>query len=164
MHEFSLEDPIEEMDEADLRSTLDEFMEKHAENVAEYDELVAERDEFSENVDTLEGEVAEYSETADALRAKFAEAVAEETPLFDADEVAERFSLEELIEKADSLGEFSLAEETVEETVEEEADEEEAGDEPTFADKPDRAPTGEKARSAYREEAESDLKAVLGDF
>lgn len=160
MYEFSLDNPIEEMEEADLRSTLDEFMDKHAENVEEHEATVAERDEFSEKVESLEADVSEYAETAEALQAKFAEVVAEETPLFEADEVAERFSLEELIEKADSLGAFSLATEAGEET--EEADE---GEGPTFADKPERAPAvSDGDKSAFREQAESDLRAVLGDF
>lgn len=159
MHEFSLEDPIEEMDEADLRSTLDEFMQKHEENVEDYSAVVAERDEFSETVEDLEEQVSEYSETAEHLKAKFAEIVAEESPLFDADEVAERFSLDELISKADSLGAFSLVAETEAEAEEDEAEE----DGPTFADKPDRAPTAE-SKTAFRKQAEDDLKAVLGDF
>jgi len=161
MYEFSLDDPIEEMEEADLRSTLDEFMDKHAENIEEHEAAVAERDEFSEQVESLEADVSEYSETAEALQAKFSEIVAEQSPLFEADEVAERFSLDELIEKADSLGAFSLATEA-DEGAEEEADE---GEGSTFADKPERAPAvSEGDKSAFREQAESDLRAVLGDF
>jgi DNA repair ATPase RecN len=162
MHEFSLEDPIEDLDEGDLRSTLDEFMEKHAENVDEYEALVSERDEFSEKLEGMEEQVSEYAETEDALQAKFSEIVAEETPLFDADEVAERFSLDELIEKADTLGAFSLS---TEETVEGDGGEAEEAEEPTFAEKPEKAPnvSGEQ-KGAFREQAESDLRAVLGDY
>lgn len=161
MHEFTLNKSTDEMEADELRSTLDEFMDKHTENVEDYESVAAERDEFSEKVESLEADVSEYSETAEALQAKFAEVVAEETPLFDADEVAERFSLDELIEKADSLGAFSLAAEA-DEGAEEEADE---GEGTTFADKPERAPAvSDGDKSAFREQAESDLRAVLGDF
>ncbi|UBF22595.1 hypothetical protein HRTV-25_gp14 [Halorubrum tailed virus 25] len=161
MYEFSLEEPVEDMDEADLRSTLDAFMDQHAENVEEYEALAKERDEFSEKAESLEADVSEYAETAEALQAKFAEVVADESPLFDADEVAERFSLDELISKADALGAFSLATET-DEGADDDADE---GEGPTFADKPERAPVpSDDDKSAFREQAESDLRAVLGDY
>jgi uncharacterized coiled-coil DUF342 family protein len=161
MHEFSLEDPIEELDEADLRSTLDEFMQKHEENVEAYEAVEAERDEFSETVEELEADVAEFSETQDALTAKFAEIVARDTPLFDAEEVADRFSLDELLVKADGLGVFSAPE-----APEEEAEAESEGEETKFSEKPDRAPvTGEgAAKSTYKQDAEADVKAVLGGF
>ena len=162
MYEFSLDEPVEEMDEADLRATLDEFMDQHAENVEEYKALETERDEFSETVDSLEADISEYSETAEALQAKFAEVVANESPLFDADEVAERFSLDELITKADALGAFSLATEA-DEGADDDADE---GEGPTFADKPERAPavSEDAQKSKFREQAENDLRAVLGDY
>lgn len=162
MYEFSLDEPVEDMDEGDLRSTLDEFMDQHAENVEEYKALETERDEFSEKVEALEADVSEYSETAEALQAKFAEVVADESPLFDADEVAERFSLDELITKADALGAFSLATEA-DDDADDDADE---GEGPTFADKPERAPSvnEDAKKSAFREQAENDLRAVLGDY
>jgi seryl-tRNA synthetase len=139
-------------------------MEKHGENVAEYEAIEAERDEFSEKVESLESDVSEYSETTEALTAKFAEVVAADIPVMDSDEVAERFSLDELMEKADSLGAFSLATESHEE-AEEEADEGEEGEGPTFADKPERGPVpSADDKSAFREQAESDLSDVLGDF
>jgi hypothetical protein len=161
MHEFSLETPVEEMDEADLRSTLDEFMQKHDENVSDYQAVEAERDEFSEQVESLEGEVAEFSDTQEALTAKFAEIVARDTPLFEADEVAERFSLDELLVKADNLGLFAVP------------DADGSGDDPdddgagtTFDEKPDRAPTGSGAgeQSGFSAEVEDDLKTILGGF
>lgn len=161
MNEFTLKKSTDEMEADELRSTLDEFMDKHAENVEAYDTLAEERDEFSEKVERLEEDVSEYAETAEALQAKFAEVVADESPLFDADEVAERFSLDELITKADALGAFSLATEA-DEGADDDADD---GEGPTFADKPERAPVpSDDAKSAYREQAESDLRAVLGDF
>ncbi|OYR54899.1 hypothetical protein [Halorubrum halodurans] len=160
MYEFSLDTPVEDLDEADLRSTLDEFMEKHEENVEEFSAVEADRDEFSEKVESLEAEVSEYAETAGALQEKFAEVVAEESPLFDADEVAERFSLEELISKADALGAFSLATE-VGEAADDDAEESEGS---TFADKPERATVPEDTKTKFREQAESDLRAVLGDY
>lgn len=161
MHEFTLNKSTDEMDDEELRSTLDEFMDKHEDNVSEYEGVVADRDEFSEKVEDLEAEVSEYSETAETLQAKFSEIVAGESELFDADEVAERFSLDELISKADALGAFSLATEA-DEGADDDADE---GEGPTFADKPERAPVpSDKDKSAFREQAESDLRAVLGDY
>ena len=162
MHEFTLNKPSDEMEADELRSTLDEFMDKHAENVDDYESVSAERDEFSEKLEGMEEQVSEYAETEDALQAKFSEIVAEETPLFDADEVAERFSLDELIEKADTLGAFSLS---TEETVEGDGGEAEEAEEPTFAEKPEKAPnvSGEQ-KGAFREQAKSDLRAVLGDY
>lgn len=163
MHEFDINEPVEDMDEGDLRSTLDEFMEKHEENVSDYQEVESERDEFSEKVEGLEDEVAEYSETEGTLAEKFAEVVAAETTMFDADEVAERFSLGELLSKADAMGAFSLATETPEEGADNEGAE---GEGNTFDEKPDRAPTGSGGSgaggSSFADSAEDDLNAILG--
>ena len=163
MYEFDVNEPVEDMEEDDLRSTLDEFMEKHEENVADYHEVESERDEFSEKVEDLEGTVAEYSETEGTLVAKFAEVVAAETEMFDADEVAERFSLGELIGKADAMGAFSLATERPEGEAGGEGAE---GEGNTFDEKPDRAPTGSGGSgaggSSFADSAEDDLNAVLG--
>jgi predicted nuclease with TOPRIM domain len=163
MHKFSLETPVEEMDEGDLRSTLDEFMEKHEENVADYESVATERDEFSEKVETLEADAAEFAEVEEALTAKFAEVVAQESSLFDTEEVAERFSLDELIVKADTLGAFTLAADG-QETPEDGAEDE--GEGSTFANKPDRAPTGSGSSggsgSKFSEEAREDLNMILG--
>jgi len=161
MHKFSLETPVEDMDEADLRSTLSEFMEDHEENVSDYEAVEADRDEFSESVEELEGEVEEYSETHAALSDKFAEIVASDSPLFEADEVADRFSLDELLVKADNLGVFSVPESDVEGDENGEGEGEEGS---TFSDKPDRAPTGEGEESEFSGEVEDDLKSILGDF
>ena len=161
MHEFTLNKSTDEMEADELRSTLDEFMDKHEDNVEDYAAAVGDRDEFSEKVDELEEQVSEYSETAEALQAKFSEIVAGESDLFDADEVADRFSLDELIDKADSLGAFSLATDAADDAGDD-VDEDEG---PTFADKPERAPAvNEGDRSAFRDQAESDLKGVLGDY
>lgn len=160
MHEFSLDAPVKDMDEGDLRTTLNEFMDKHDENVSDYKAIEAERDTYSEKVDELETEVKEHSETAEALEAKFADAVAEESDLFDAEEVADRFSLDELMEKADSMGAFSLATEAPEGGADNDADNEGS----TFNDKPDRAPTGEGGKGEFRSQAESDVKDILGDY
>jgi predicted nuclease with TOPRIM domain len=162
MHKFSLSTPVEEMDEADLRSTLDEFMQKHEENIESYEALETERDQFSEEIESLEGDIEAFSETQDALVGKFSEVVAAEAPLFTAEEVADRFSLEELIAKADSLGAFSL--EAAEEAEEDAGEGDEAEEGSTFADKPDRAPTASGNESAFRRDAESAVKSIIGDF
>ena len=163
MHEFEIDNSVEDMSEGDLRSTLTEFMERHEENVSDYREVESERDEFGEKVETLEGEVAEYAETEGDLTETFAEIVAAETDMFDADEVAERFSLPELMGKADAMGAFSL----VSETPDEDVDVDGAGGEGnTFDEKPDRAPTGSGGSgaggSSFADTAEDDLKALLG--
>ena len=158
MNEFTLKKSTDEMEADELRSTLDEFMEKHAENTEAYDSLVEERDEFSEKVESLEADVSEYAETAESLQAKFAEIVAEESDLFDSEEVADRFSLDELISKADAMGAFSL-------TMDSDDDDDDDGEGPTFADKPERGPVpSDDDKNAFREQAESDLRAVLGDY
>jgi hypothetical protein len=163
MHEFDINEPVKDMDEGDLRSTLDEFMEKHEENVADYREIESDRDEFSETVEDLEAEISEYAETEGTLAEKFAEVVAAESDLFDADEVSDRFSLTELIGKADAMGAFSLATETPEGDADADGVE---GEGNTFDEKPDRAPTGSGGSgaggSSFADEAENDLKAVLG--
>jgi len=153
MHEFSIDGSVEEMDEGDLRATLDEFMEKHAENVEAYSEVVAERDEFSEQVEDLEGQVEAHDETEAALTEKFSAVVAEESPLFTAEEVADRFSLGELIEKADALGAFSLA-------APEEAEPEAEVDD-GFSEKPGKGKV-EAGRGQFSEEASADLDRILG--
>lgn len=159
MYEFTLEADIEDMDEGDLRSTLDEFMAKHEENIEAFEAAEAERDSFSEAVEDLEDEVADLTATTDVLGEKFAEIVADASPLFDADEVAGRFSLDELVEKADSLGAFSLPEEA---ETDDETDEPEEG--PTFSDKPEKAPVEGSEGGAFREEAEQDLASILGSL
>lgn len=154
MHEFTLNKSTDDMDEDELRSTLDEFMDKHAENVEEYSTLETERDEFSETIESV-------SETTDALQTRFAEVVAKDSSLFDAEIVADRFSLDELMEKADAMGAFSVDTETAD-GVESDSDGE---TDSTFDDKPERAPAESGTdRSQFRDQAESDLRNVLGDF
>jgi peptidoglycan hydrolase CwlO-like protein len=156
MHEFDIDEPVEEMDEGDLRSTLDEFMDKHEDNVADYRELESDRDEISEKVEQLETDVSAYAETEATLAEKFAEVVAAESPMFDAEEVADRFSLGELLAKADAMGAFSLETETPEEDPD-------AEEEPTFDEKPDKAPTGSGGSGgSFSATAEEDLNEVLG--
>lgn len=162
MHDFDTDEPVEEMSEGDLRSTLSEFMDQHEENVADYREIESERDEFAETVDTLEDEVAEYSETEGELTATFAEIVAAETEMFDAEEVSDRFSLTELMGKADAMGAFSIVPETPDRDVDGEGAE---GEGSTFDEKPDRAPTGSGSSgsgSSFADKAEDDLNALLG--
>ena len=159
MHEFDLEDPVEDMDEGDLRSTLDEFMTKHDENVTEYRNLESERDEFSETVEDLESEVASFEDTESTLTEKFAEVVAQESDLFDTDEVADRFSLPELLQKADSMGAFAVAAEETQGGADEDPDGEGGS---TFDEKPGKAPTGSGGSSAFSDTAEDDLNDILG--
>lgn len=155
MHEFSIDGSVEEMDEGDLRATLTDFMERHEANVEAFEEIEAERDSFSEQVEDLESQVEAHAETEAALIEKFSAVVAEEAPLFTAEEVADRFSLTELIEKADSLGAFSLPEVPEEgEAVEEEAEE------GTFSEKPGKGKV-EEGRSRFSEDAESDVARIL---
>lgn len=160
MHEFDIDEPVEEMDEGDLRSTLDEFMQKHEENVEDYQALESDRDEFSEKVETLEDEVAEYADTEGTLVEKFATVVADETPMFDAEEVADRFSLGELLEKADAMGAFSLAQDTPQDDPD---GDEESDEGTTFDERPDRAPTGSGGSDggSFADAAESDLNELL---
>lgn len=163
MHEFDIDEPVEEMDEGDLRSTLDEFMQKHEQNVEDYREVESERDQFSEKVESLEGEIEDFAATEDTLSEKFAQVVADETPMFDAEEVGDRFSLGELVEKADAMGAFSLATESPEADADPDGGD---GEDTTFDEKPDRAPTGSGGSgadgSSFADEAEDDLNSILG--
>lgn len=158
MHEFSLSKDIEDMDEGDLRSTLDAFMDKHADNIEAYDDLAAERDEFSEQVEALEGDL----ETAQTY---FAAKASHYTHL-DAEVICDRFSLEETIEMAGEAEEAAEAAaeaetETEEEFSEDEADEAEES-ESVFADKPDKAPIGGGSTGGVQSDAKADLERVLG--
>ena len=157
MHEFSLSKDIEDMDEGDLRSTLDAFMDKHADNREAYDDLAAERDEFSEQIEALEGDL----QTAQAY---FAKRASDYTHL-DAEVICDRFSLEETIEMAGEAEEAAeaaaAAAETEEEFSEDEADEAEES-ESVFADKPDKAPIGGGSTGGVQSDAKADLERVLG--
>ena len=162
MYEFDTDEPVEDMSEGDLRSTLTEFMHKHDENVSDYEEVESERDDFSEKVETLQDEVAEYAETEGELTETFAEIVAAETDMFDAEEVSDRFSLTELMGKADAMGAFSIVPDAPDEGTEGEGAE---GEGSTFDEKPDRAPTGSGSSgsgSSFADKAEDDLNALLG--
>lgn len=161
MHEFTLNKSTDEMDDEELRSTLDEFMNKHEDNVSEYETLEADRDEFIEKVEDLEAQVSDFSETEELLTAQFSEVVADQWEGLEADEVADRFSLDELLDKAEAFGAFSLPTDAADDA----GDDVDSGDDPTFADKPEKAPAvNEGDRSAFRDKAESDLNALLGDY
>ncbi|TQQ81859.1 hypothetical protein [Halonotius roseus] len=160
---FEFNKAPDEMDDDELRSTLSEFMTKHEDNVADYSEIESERDELSETVADLEGEIADFSETESTLVANFAEVVASETEMFDADEVADRFSLSELIGKADAMGSFSLDTDAAA-GDDDDDDDDDGGDEgTTFDEKPDRAPTGSggSGGSSFSDQAEDDLNSLL---
>jgi len=152
MHEFSLTKDIEEMDAGELRSTLDEFMEKHAENVTAYDDLEGEVAEYSEKVEALEGDL----ETAQTY---FAEKAADYTHL-ETEVIVERFSLAETIEMAGEAEEAAFSEEAPEEEAEFEADE---ADETRFSERPEkgRVPS-DPDNSAFAKQAEDDVSRLLG--
>ena len=151
MHEFSLTKDIEEMDAGELRSTLDEFMEKHGENVEAYAGLEDDLAEYSEQVEALEGDL----ETAQTY---FAEKAADYTHL-DSEVIVERFSLAETIEMA---GEAEEAEFSEPEAPEEEA-EADADEETRFSERPEkgRVPS-EPDKSAFSKQAEDDVSRLLG--
>ncbi|MFC7165873.1 MULTISPECIES: hypothetical protein [Halobacteriales] len=149
MHEFSLTKDIEEMDAGELRSTLDEFMEKHGENVEAYAGLEDDLAEYSEQVEALEGDL----ETAQTY---FAEKAADYTHL-EAEVIVERFSLAETIEMA---GEAEEAEFSEPEAPEEEA---EADEETRFSERPEKGRVPSDAdKSAFSEQAEDDVSRLLG--
>jgi predicted nuclease with TOPRIM domain len=158
MYEFTVDEPVDEMDEGDLRSTLTDFMQKHEQNVEDYRDVESDRDEFSDRVDDLEDEVADFSETEGTLAEKFAQIVEADTDLFDADELVDRFSLPELMDKADAMGAFTVAQEDVQPDADGEGED---GEGNTFTERPDRAPTGEGGEGEFSEEAESDLNEIL---
>lgn len=150
MHEFSLTKEIEDMDEGELRSTLDKFMEKHAENVAAYSDLEDEIDQFSEQVEVLEGDL----ETAQTY---FAEKASDYTHL-DTEVIVERFSLSETIEMAGEATEAEFSEPEADE-----ADGDEADEETRFSERPEkgRLPS-DGAKSQFSEQAEADVSRILG--
>ncbi|QRV15033.1 hypothetical protein JMJ58_19320 [Haloterrigena salifodinae] len=150
MHEFSLTKDIEDMDEGELRSTLDEFMEKHADNITAYGDLEDDVAEYSEKVEALEGDL----ETAQTY---FAEKASDYTHL-ETEVIVERFSLAETIEMA---GEAEEAEFSEPEADEVEAEDE--GDETRFSERPEkgRVPS-EGDKSAFAQQAEDDVSRLLG--
>ena len=145
MHIFEFKKSPDEMDDEELRSTLTDFMEKHAENVEDYEALESARDEFSEKVEALEGDL----ETAQTY---FADKASEYTHL-DTEVIVERFSLVETIEMAGEAEEAQFSE-----ADDGDVDDE---DETKFSDKPERAPA-EGGQSKFRDQAESDLESILG--
>jgi len=128
-----------EADEA--KATLAEFMEKHKENVDEYESL---KTEFSELEETHE----EAQETLSDLRTKFAEEAAEYVNLSPT-VIAERFEYSEivqLIEEGESSQEFS------EDTDEPEEDDD--GQLTTFSEKEEKGNRESKSPGEqYRDDA-----------
>jgi chromosome segregation ATPase len=148
MHEFSLTKEIEDMDEGELRSTLDQFMEKHAENVTAYDDLESQIESYSESVEALEGDL----ETAQTY---FADKAAEYTHL-ESGVIVERFSLAETIEMAGEAEEAQFSEPEADEA-------DEATEESRFSERPEkgRLPS-EDGKSQFSKEAEADVSRILG--
>lgn len=151
MHEFTLTKDIEDMDEGELRSTLDEFMDKHAENVTAYDDLDGEVADYSEQVESLEGDL----ETAQTY---FADKASDYTHL-ETEVIVERFSLAETIEMAGEAEEAAFSEP---EAPEEEAEADET-EETRFSERPEkgRVPS-DSDKSAFAEQAEDDVSRLLG--
>lgn len=157
METYEFDKSPDEMDTEEARATLTEFMAEHEDNVAEYNQLEDERDDLESEVDELESEVAEFAETEGTLVDNFAEVVAKEWDGLEPDEVADRFSLGELISKAEGLGAFSFATES--------ADDEDGDEGNTFDEKPDTAPVGTGGSgggSKFSDQARGDLESLLG--
>jgi len=152
MHEFSLTKDVDDMDESEVRTTLADFMDKHAENIAAYGDLEGEVAEYSEKVEALEGDL----ETAQAY---FAEKASDYTHL-DSEVIVERFSLDETIEmagEAESATEAEYAEE------EPEVDDDDEESESVFAERPEKAPvSGGDKGGRFADQAEDDLDFILG--
>ena len=120
MYEFELEADIDEMDEADLRETFSDFLDKHEENVTEYEEL---RDELAEFEDVDLDELEARASKVDRVKKEFAEKAGEYTNL-GTEYAVENFSLEKNIELA---AEFDEAQEQDEDTASEFEEQEEKG-------------------------------------
>jgi len=162
METYEFDKSPDEMDADEARATLNEFMAEHESNVADYNQLEDERDDLDGEVDELESEVSEFSETEDKLAGSFAEVVAEEWDGLEADEVADRFSLGELISKAEALGAFSLGIQAADDGSDDDVDGDEGN---TFDEKPDTAPTGTGGSgggSQFTDQAKGDLESLLG--
>jgi chromosome segregation ATPase len=159
MKSIEIDTPIEEMDDESLRATFSAVLEAHNENVAEYAT-------FSARVEELESENERLAGQVEQAKAHFAASASELTTL-DADLLAARFSLDELIEMAGKAAQF--AQEAVEADAEEEAPEADAegeaaeeGAETVFADRPDRAPVPTDADAKFRQAARDRLKNIPG--
>ena len=120
MYEFELEADIDEMDEEDLRETFSEFLDKHEENVTEYEQL---RDELAEFEDVDLDELEERASKVDRVKKEFAEKAGEYTNL-GTEYAVENFSLEKNIELA---AEYDEAQEQDEDTESEFEEQEERG-------------------------------------
>lgn len=149
IHEFELDDDVKDASADELLDTLNEFMQKHEENVEAYRELES---DFSDTEDEVEAK----QDTIDTMKTYFAEKVAETAPLFDADEVAERYDAEDLMEKAGAAEtEFS---------EEEDAD---PSEETKFDEKPQksREEPGESSpdqKSSFVSQAADDYERLTG--
>lgn len=115
MYEFELETDIDEMDEADLRETFSEFLDKHEENVTEYEKL---RDELAEFEDVDLDELEARASKVDRVKKEFAEKAGEYTNL-GTEYAVENFSLEKNIELAAEFDEAQAEAEDEETSFEE---------------------------------------------
>lgn len=145
MYEFELEADIDEMDEADLRETFSEFLDKHEENVTEHEQLRDELAEF-ENVDLDELEAR--ASKVDRVKKEFAEKAGEYTNL-GTEYAVENFSLEKNIELA---AEFDEAQ----------AEDEQSESESEFEEQEEKGKVeGEETVSEFDEQIEKDLDRIF---
>lgn len=118
--ELDVQKDIDEMDEAEARETLADFMEQHKKNVEAYDERET---EFSERLDEKQSELEDLQEKVSEFKQEKAEEAAEYANM-PADILAERFEfseLDQIIEEAEESGEFTEDEDSVEDEDEDES-------------------------------------------
>ena len=116
MQKFEFKKSVDEMTEGELRATLREFTERQNEQI--------------EAAEALEAEAAEYKADAEEAREELQSAqsffgsIAADLKDMDEEVMADRFSLDELVEIVDASGQFSLDVEADE--ADDEGDDEEA--------------------------------------
>lgn len=158
MREIALEQPVDEMDESDLRETFSEVMEAHNENVTEFEEVqerAEKADEFSERIDELEED--------QELAVEYFAGKATEVTNISEEILTTRFSVDELVEMAGKYDEAQaeFAEESEDADVEGDEDEDEE-DETIFADNEQQSPAFSNDDMDSRREAAADRLGTLG--
>jgi hypothetical protein len=153
MKHIELTQPIDEMDDEDLRATFADVMTAHAANVEEFEALET---KFSEAEARAESAESDRDEAATYFAAQAAQSVN-----LPAETILDKFEFSEIRELAeqDADGEPSVPSEDPEADVE--ADE--ASEDPKFTDKPERAEVGGQD-GALRAQARSDLATMFGGY
>lgn len=149
-NEFSIDGDLDEASEDDLRETVKEFMEKHEENREAFEQLEEDASEYQEEAESAQGKV-------DTMKSYFAEEVAEASPLFSAEEIAEKHDAETLMNKASDASEFTATEDGQEGEVDE------GGEESEFAEREQksREEGGTSGPSnEFAQQAQEDLAAL----